>query len=245
MATFVSKIFGMQSNLPFRRVKNLLDRFNTKAVIFDLDGTLIDNNEFHLKTWRKYLDQAGIKISEESYNAHINGRTNKDAIEFIFGRKMSEAEAMKYTLEKEAIYRRLYEPFIKPVDGLVDFLETLNIQEIPMAIATSGIQPNIDYMFDHIPIKKYFKEVVNSAHIKKGKPDPEIYLKTASLLHMKPADCLVFEDSVVGVASGKAAGMKVIALSTTHPEQELREADLIINNYRFDTENKKIINEWT
>ncbi len=102
-----------------------------------------------------------------------------------------------------------------------------------MAIATSGIQPNIDFMFQNIPIKKYFDVVVNSSHIKKGKPDPEIYLKVALLLHVLPKDCLVFEDATVGIKSAKAAGMKVIAVATTQPTEELREADMIIDDYTF------------
>ena len=147
------------------------------AVIFDLDGTLIDNNAFHLQSWKQYLKDIGKHISEEEYKAHINGRTNKDAVEYIYGRQMSNEEAMIYTLQKEEIYRTLYQPYIKPIDGLLLLLEELNALEIPMAIATSGIQVNIDFMFSHIPIQHYFTTVVNSAHIKAGKPDPEIYIK--------------------------------------------------------------------
>ena len=102
-----------------------------------------------------------------------------------------------------------------------------------MAIATSGIQPNIDFMFEEVPIKPYFKEVVNSSHITKGKPDPEIYLKTASLLQISPKNCLVFEDAVVGIQSAKAASMKVIAVATTQPKEELTLADRIIDDYHF------------
>jgi len=102
-----------------------------------------------------------------------------------------------------------------------------------MAIATSGIQPNIDFMFENIPIEKYFTAVVNSSHIKKGKPDPEIYLKVASLLNVPPKNCLVFEDAVVGIKSAKAAGMKVIAVATTQPKEELSEADMIVDDYEF------------
>ncbi len=101
-----------------------------------------------------------------------------------------------------------------------------------MGIATSGIQPNIDFMFEHIPIKQYFSVIVNSSHIGKGKPDPEIYLKTAKLLNVSPSNCLVFEDAVVGIDAAKAAGMKVIAVATTHPKEELQHADRIVENYK-------------
>ena len=212
-------------------IDEILNLFDTKAVIFDLDGTLLDNNSFHLKSWIEYLKNIGRKISEQEYNKNINGRTNKDVIEYIYERKMSEEEIVKYTFEKEALYRKIYQPFIKPVKGLIDFLEILKAKNIPMAIATSGIQPNIDFMVEHVPIKKYFKTVVNSSHIIKGKPDPEIYLKVALLLGVSPINCLVFEDAVVGIKSAKAAGMKVIAVATTQTKEELSIADMIVDDY--------------
>jgi beta-phosphoglucomutase family hydrolase len=214
-------------------VEAILKNFKTQAVIFDLDGTLIDNNSYHRQTWEKYLEKIGKKISEEEFNANMNGRTNEDAIKYIFGKDISNEDSLKHTLEKESLYREIYKPFIKPVPGLIDFLQILKSKNIPMAIATSGIQPNIDFMFENIPIKQYFDLVVNSSHIKKGKPDPEIYLKVASLLHVSPKNCLVFEDAAVGIKSAKAAGMKVIAVATTQPKEELAEADEIMDDYRF------------
>jgi beta-phosphoglucomutase family hydrolase len=215
------------------KIEEILQRFNTKAVIFDLDGTLIDNNSYHLETWKKYLENIGRDISEEEYNANINGRTNKDVIRYIFNKEMSDEEVLKYSLEKEALYREVYLPFIKPVNGLIELLEILEEKKIPMAIATSGIQPNIDFMFENIPIKKYFKIVVNSSHITKGKPNPEIYLKAASILETEPENCLVFEDAVVGINAAKSAGMKVIALSTTQPQEELTDADMVVDDFNL------------
>ncbi|HEX6192529.1 MAG TPA: HAD family phosphatase [Chitinophagaceae bacterium] len=214
-----------------QEIISLIERWEIRAVIFDLDGTLVDNNEFHLRSWRKYLEDRKIDISEEDYLANINGRTNKDAVEYIYQRKMSDEEAMHYALEKEAVYREMYAPFIKPVAGLLPMLERLHEKNLPMAIATSGIQVNIDFMFEHLGIRRYFKTVVNSAHIKKGKPDPEIYQKTALQLKVEPNNCLVFEDAVVGIRAAHAAGMKVIALTTTHSAEELSQADLLIKDY--------------
>lgn len=215
------------------KIDGILKEFETKVVIFDLDGTLLDNNSFHRQSWIEYLKNMGREISEEEFNQNFNGRTNKDVIEYIFNRKMSPEEILKYSLEKEAVYRKIYKPFIKPVVGLIQLLQILKQKKIPMAIATSGIQPNIDFMFENVPIKKYFSEVVNSSHISKGKPDPEIYLKVASLLKVEPKNCLVFEDAVVGVNAAKAAGMKVIAVATTQPKAELADADKIIDDFTF------------
>ncbi len=223
----------MTENSLYSHVEHLLAKFESKAVIFDLDGTLLDNNSYHLKSWLEYLKSIGRDISEEEYNANINGRTNSDVIKYIYQRPLTDEDILKYTLEKEALYRKLYKPFIKPISGLIDFLEILKQKNIPMAIATSGIQPNIDFMFDEVPIRKYFRQVVNSSHITRGKPDPEIYLKTASLLKVPTNNCLVFEDAVVGIKAAKAAGMKVIAVATTQTKEELSIADMIIDDYNF------------
>ena len=214
-----------------QKFDSLLKDWDIRAVIFDLDGTLIDNNDFHLRAWRKYLEDRKINISEEAYLENINGRTNKDAAEYIYQRKLTDEEVMHYALEKEAVYREMYAPFIKPVPGLISLLELLDEKKLPMAIATSGIQVNIDFMFDHLGIRSYFKTVINSAHIKNGKPDPEIYLKTAVQLQVDPKYCLVFEDAVVGIKAARSAGMKVIAVTTTHTAGELAQADLLIKDY--------------
>lgn len=223
-------------------IGQLISKWNIKAVIFDLDGTMIDNNAYHLAAWRQYLTDLGIEISDEAYRKHINGRTNKDAIEYIYQRKMSGEEAMVYTLEKEAVYRRIYEPFIQPVEGLISLLEMLEQYRLPMGIATSGIPVNIDFMFDHIPIRKFFSAVINSGHITHGKPHPEIFLKTAAAMHISPGSCLVFEDAAVGVKAAKAAGINVVALTTTQTEAELAESDLIIKNFSdlIPSENKQL-----
>src|SRR5674476_498502 len=128
-------------------IAKLLGEFNSKAVIFDLDGTLIDNNYYHLKTWKKYLENIGINISEEEYNANINGRTNKDAIKYIYsGRKLSDEEILKYTLEKEALYREIYQPFITPIPGLIELLTILKDNNISLIhISEPTRQAEISY----------------------------------------------------------------------------------------------------
>jgi beta-phosphoglucomutase len=202
-----------------------------KGVLFDLDGTLVDNNEVHYKAWKKYLSDSGIEISDEDFKENISGRTNEDAVEHIYNKKMSKDEAEKYYLAKEEVYRQMYEPDIKPINGLEKFLRELQDNGIDMAIATSGIRVNIQFMFRHIPIQQFFKTVIDSTAITNGKPDPEIFLNTAKALGIPPESCVVFEDSTSGVQAGKAAGMKVVALTTTHTREELKDADIVIKDY--------------
>jgi len=114
---------------------------------------------------------------------------------------------------------------------LIGFLEELEKAKVSKAIATSGIIPNIDFMFEHVPIKNYFYSVIDSTQIIQGKPHPEIFLKAAVSLNAVPSSCIAFEDSVPGIRSAKAAGMKVVALTTTHTAEDLEEADLVIKDY--------------
>lgn len=212
-------------------IKTLISSLQIQAAIFDLDGTLVDNNAYHLASWRKYLEEKKIHISEENYRQYINGRTNKDAIEYIYQRKMTDEEAMVYALEKEAVYRKMYAPHIKPVNGLLPLLTLLQSSGIKIGMATSGVPVNIEFLFQHIPIKNYFTAIVHSHHITKGKPDPEIYLKAAEELQVPSKHCIAFEDAAVGVAAAKAAGMYTIALLTTQTQKELKAADLIIKDF--------------
>ncbi len=201
-----------------------------QAVLFDIDGTLLDNNEYHKKAWMQYLKDQGKEITDQDFNEYISGRTNKDAVEHLYG-EMTEEESKKHYLKKEEIYRQMYQPYISPIDGLTEFLKELKEHNMMMALATSGIQENIDFMFKHVPIQQYFKEIIQMKDVEKGKPEPEIFLKTAEAVQVPAENCIVFEDSISGVQAGKAAGMKVVALTTTHSPEELHEADLVIKDY--------------
>lgn len=201
------------------------------AIIFDLDGTLIDNNSYHIEAWKIFYEKIGKSYSEEEYLKNINGRINKDIFNYIFNRVLPEEELKQYDFEKEKMYRQLYSTDIKPIKGLLDFLEETQLSGIKMAIATSGQWPNINFMFENIPIRKYFDAVIDASQIIKGKPNPEIFLKAAIALNADPTKCLAFEDSIAGIRSAKDAGMKVIGLATTHTKEEISLADYIIDDY--------------
>lgn len=202
-----------------------------EAVIFDLDGTLIDNNAYHIEAWKFFYNKIGKPFSKEEYTKNINGRINSDIFNYIFNTILSSEQIDLYTIEKETMYRELYKPHIKPINGLINFLDELEKEKIPKAIATSGLSPNINFMFEHVPIKKYYANVIDASQISNGKPHPEIFLKAAAAVNAEPKNCVAFEDSVAGICSAKAAGMKVIALTTTHTAEEVHKADFIIKDY--------------
>jgi beta-phosphoglucomutase len=127
---------------------------------------------------------------------------------------------------KELLFRKIYEPDIKLLKGLKAFFDMLRRNNILMAVGTSAPPENVDFVFNHTGIKKYFDVVLDERAVTIGKPNPEIYLKAAKALNFDPADCIVIEDSLSGIEAGKRAGSKVIGITTTHSDAELSHADL-------------------
>ncbi len=201
------------------------------GVAFDLDGTIIDNNYYHILSWKEFYKRRNRNFTTEEFIEHFNGKTNADVLKYVFHPNLSAEETHQHTNEKEDIYREIYAPHIKPVAGLIDLLELLHQHNIPMVIATSGIPVNIEFMLQHIPIKKYFTNIINSTHISNGKPHPEIYQIAAKTLGFFPEKCIAFEDAVAGIQSAKTAGFKTIALTTTHQSAELNQADIIVKDF--------------
>jgi beta-phosphoglucomutase len=202
-----------------------------EAVIFDLDGTLIDNNAYHIEAWKVFYKKIGREFCMDEYKSKMNGRINRDIFNYLFGKELTPEEIDRYTNEKEALYREYYAPYIQPIPGLFALLDQIKNEAIPMAIATSGLPINIAFMFEHITIKDYFNDIIDCTLVTNSKPDPEIFLKAAAAVKAEPAACIAFEDSIAGVRSAKAAGMKVVALTTTHTNEDLHEADKIIKDY--------------
>ena len=200
------------------------------GLIFDMDGVIVENHQYHYLAWQKIAAKHGITIDEVFYREKMNGRTLKKLMKVVFEREMSDEEAKSIGLEKEAIYRDLYKDHRKPTTGLIKFLEEAKEKGIPMAVGTSAPKENVEFTLDDLDLRKYFVGVVDDSMVVHGKPDPEVYLKGAELVNRKPEECIVFEDAVSGIQAGKAAGSKVIGLATSHSREEL-DADLIIDNF--------------
>ncbi len=201
------------------------------AIIFDMDGVMVDNNTYHKKAWKAFVEKYGLHLSDAELKAQVYGKTNQNILRYIFGSNISNADIQKFAEEKEALYRACYTDEIKPVRGLVDFLDLSVAHNIPLAVATSAPPENVDFVLSSIGVKMFFKIIIDDTIVKVGKPDPEIYLVTAKKLGKNPADCIVFEDSLSGIQSALQAGMQVIAITTTHTRSELSHADYVINDF--------------
>jgi beta-phosphoglucomutase len=202
------------------------------AAIFDMDGTLIDNTPYHFKSWQALFKKysKGV-LPRETYYTEISGVPVMETIRRIFGSDHDEAGLKELLQEKEEFYRKEYAPYLVAKNGLENFLTALKNAGVKMAMATSATVEDIDFILNKIPIRGDFDTIVNSSMVSKPKPDPQIFLKAAKKLNMDPSKCIVFEDSLAGVKAANSAGMKVVAITTSHKPEELHPVDLVINDY--------------
>lgn len=201
------------------------------AFIFDMDGVIADSNPYHKIALRQFCEQHGYRLTETDLREKIYGRTNKDWIPAVFG-EIDPERVRAFAQEKEALYREIYAPHIQPVPGLVEFLEKLEQAGIPRAVATSAPRENVDFTLEKTATMRFFDVILDESFVSKGKPDPEIYRKTAAALGLPPERCIVFEDSFAGVEAARAAGSRVVAITTTHTREEFPSADIVIDDFK-------------
>ncbi|MEY8758845.1 HAD family hydrolase [Chryseobacterium tongliaoense] len=207
-------------------------KFDGKAIIFDMDGTLVDNIPYHEESWIIFLRHHGIDIKREHFGAQNHGTLDEMIIRF-FGDDLSESRIYELGQLKEKAYQDLYKDHIREVNGLTPFLRKLNQADIKTGLATMGIPSSIDFILNGLNIRNYFYAITGGVEVSKGKPDPEIFLKTVEKLQIGNKDCLVVEDSMGGIKAAYDAGLKVIGITTTHSEEELMDngCSYVINDY--------------
>ena len=194
----------------------------TPAMIFDMDGTLIDNMPYHNQIWTSYLAELGAAMDPGSFHQLAAGKTNPEILRLYLGEDLSDADAEKYAEEKARRYRRLYAQEVRPLPGLEAFIERARRAGIKLALATSAGRENIDFVLSRIGLSDAFQAVVSAEDVTRGKPDPQAFLLAARHLGVDPRDCLVFEDAPKGVEAAHRAGMRVVALLTSMSEAEAR-----------------------
>lgn len=192
-----------------------------------MDGTMVDNMMVHHHIWQQVLKDLGLDWSIGKVKAEVHG-VNTEILQRLFGDRYSDEERLAISNRKEVAYREYFQSRLKLIDGLPEFLEQLHQANIPMAIGTAAPADNANFVLDTLNIRHYFKGVFHAGSVSKGKPNPEIFLKAAASLDLKPEDCLVFEDSVSGAATAKNAGCKAIIVTTTHSKEEFAEFDHIL-----------------
>lgn len=201
-----------------------------KAVIFDMDGVVLHNNQWHLEAWLQYAQSRNIPLRREEAAARVFGRTNREIILEAFPDTPDET-IRAWSSEKEALYRSIYLPHFQLAEGLKTLLNFLREKEIPTALASNAPRENVDFALDQGRIREFFDAIVCEGMTSRPKPFPDIYLLAAELLNIPPADCLVIEDSPTGIKAGNAAGCRVIGITSTFDAQVLQQlAPLVVKS---------------
>ncbi|NTW49744.1 MAG: beta-phosphoglucomutase family hydrolase [Chlorobiales bacterium] len=181
-----------------------------------MDGVLVDNMKAHTDAWLELFRDRGFEIDMSAFIRKTAGMKAEEVVRLFLGSHISDGEALKISDQKDFLYRVMYRKQLRPLQGLLKFLDSAEKNGISMGVATGSSPENIEFVLGGLGLKRYFKRVVGAAEVQRGKPDPEIYLKVAAELDRSPEHCLVFEDAMSGLEAARRAGMKAIALTTSH-----------------------------
>jgi HAD superfamily hydrolase (TIGR01509 family) len=212
------------------------------GAIFDWDGVIIDSSRQHEESWERLARETGRALPHGHFKAGF-GRKNEFIIPQILGWTRDEAEVVRLSLRKEALYREIVrEKGLEPLAGVCVWLGRLAAAGVPRVVGSSTHRENIEVSLDVLGLRPFFTQIVSSEDVSHGKPDPEVFLKAAARIGMPPGRCVVFEDAHVGIEAAHRAGMRVIAVATTNPLEALAKADLAVA--RLDELDVGKIAEW-
>ena len=201
------------------------------AVIFDMDGVIAHTNPYHTEAFKQFFDKHGVAYTLKEFEDHMYGKHNDYIMRHFFKRPLDEAEVNKLAEEKETLFRKIYANHVTPIAGLPAFLNDLKAAGYRLAVATSAPRANLDFIIDKLALRSIMDTALSSEDVTAHKPDPEIYRKTADQLGVRPADCVVFEDSHSGVSAARNAGATVVGVLTSHTADELPPCARYIHDY--------------
>jgi beta-phosphoglucomutase len=198
------------------------------ALIFDLDGVIVDSMPLHSQSWRLYLERLG--IASDDLDARMHGRRNDEIVRDFISPGLSPDEVFAHGAAKERLFREMMGPRLREylVPGIEEFLKRRG--GAPTGLASNAEPPNIDFVLDGAGLRGYFDVVVDGHQVRRPKPFPDIYRRAAQLLGVSPANCVVFEDSPTGIEAAQAAGARVVGVQTH--TAELPAVDLLIRDFR-------------
>src|SRR5438094_3827998 len=203
------------------------------ALIFDMDGVIVDSNPTHREAWTAYNRRFGIETSE-AMKLRMYGKRNDEIVRDFFGSELTPAEIAAHGAAKESLFREMMAPRLREalVPGVTGLLQNRN--GTPLGLATNAESANVDFVLDgvligNIPLRSCFSAVVDGHAVRRPKPDPEVYLRVAALLGVDPRNCVVFEDSHSGIEAARAAGARIVGLRTTH--KAFKNIDLAVDDF--------------
>ncbi len=213
-----------------------------KGIIFDFNGTLFWDSEYHEIAWDKFLEKHNIKLTAAQKKEYIHGRNNKDTLEILFKRKFSDAEVEEYSEQKEILYRNeCLKHGMQLAPGAVRLFEGLKERQIPMAIATAAGKSNVDFFIKQFHLLDYFKAehiIYNDGTIK-GKPAPDIFEKAIEQLGVNASKSIIFEDSFSGIKAAINCKVGNVIIVNSNNEDYSEFSFPIITH--FDEFNRKLL----
>lgn len=202
------------------------------AVIFDMDGVIAHTNPYHTEAFKQFFDKYDVPYTLAEFEDHMYGKHNDYIMRHFFNRSLTEAEVKQLAEEKEALFRKIYADHAAPIAGLSDFLSALKATGYRLGVATSAPRANLDLILDKLSLRPMMDTLLSSEDVTAHKPNPEIYLKAAAALGVRPSNCVVFEDSHSGVSAARNAGATVVGVLTSHTAEELPPCSRYISDYR-------------
>ena len=183
------------------------------AVIFDVDGTLVDNHAHHEEAWLEWGRRHGRPLDTAFYREHLYARSNDRILRTLLGEGLAPEQVTLLAAEKEGIYREIYAPHVQAMPGLLELLRDLRRGGAPCAAASNAERINVDFVVDRLALRGFFRAVLAREDVAHGKPDPELFVRAAGRMGMDPARCVVFEDSPAGFEAAARAGMTCLAIT--------------------------------
>ncbi|HET9820302.1 MAG TPA: HAD family phosphatase [Burkholderiaceae bacterium] len=204
-----------------------------RALIFDMDGTMIDSMGHHRRSWIAFAAHHGLAIEVDDLMRRTTGRTGAECMSELFGRPVPHDEAWALVQLKERLYREAFGPEFREVAGFRDFFGHAAARGLRLGVGTAGDAENIAFALGHLALPHAPHAVVGGDEGLPGKPEPAIFLEVARRLGVGPGECVVFEDAPLGIEAARRAGMRAVAVCTTHRADELGGAHVIaaIDNY--------------
>ncbi|WP_291784897.1 HAD family phosphatase [Cecembia sp.] len=202
-----------------------------KAIIFDMDGVICHTNPYHSIAFKEFFAKRNLFPTEEEFALHMYGKSNSYILSHFLGRPIAGQELLELEDEKESLFREIYKDRVDPIAGFMDFFKSLKAEGLPTGVGTSAPLANLELIAGSLGIIDKMESILASEHVNRHKPDPEVYLKSADNLKVKPEACVVFEDSYSGVTAAKNAGMKVVGVLSSHTPEELPVCDLYIHTF--------------
>jgi beta-phosphoglucomutase-like phosphatase (HAD superfamily) len=206
----------------------------TKALIFDMDGTMIDSMPYHARSWLEFCKRHGITMDVKDLLQRTTGRTGTECMGVLFGRTMTAAEALPLVHEKEVIYRELFAPVFKEVAGFNTFAAKARTMGLKIGVGSAGDKHNIAFAMAHLKMLHAPEVMVGGDQGLAGKPDPAIFLEAARAMNIVPSDCIVFEDAPFGIEAARCAGMRAVAICSGHSAAELAGPHVMASAKNFD-----------